>query len=91
MRGVRVKINRAVWGREVMASARMKAFLAARGAAVAARLPGSVVSVSDAPAAGGGRRARARVRTSVTMRQEADTGRAQAALRAVIPTARRSR
>lgn len=87
-RDVKVKLNRGEFGRDVMASASMRAHLARLGSQVAART-GGTVTTTVSPARGGGSRARAIVTTNVPMRREVETGEVLAAVRAVFPRGHR--
>lgn len=87
-RGIKVKINQAAWGNQVMAGEEMQSYLKSLGGQVAAKLPGGTVEVSTSRTVrGGGRRARAIVTTTIPMEQEARTGEALAALQSTISSA----
>lgn len=88
---IKVKINQAVWGREVMAGPEMQAFMASLGNAVSSQLPGSEVNVASSRGEKrGGVRARVTVVTDIPMRIESQTGQAQAALMRVVGNATRT-
>lgn len=89
-KGVKVKINRQAWGAQVTGSESMKAHLRGLANQVAAKLPGSTVEVEATGVVGGGSRARATVKTTITMAEEAKTGRALNALQAVVASGHRS-
>lgn len=85
---IKVKINTAAWGDQVMAGPEMRAYLQQLGGQVAGKLPGSSVEVtSSRTVRGGGRRARAIVTTTIPLEDEAANGTALAALQSVVPSA----
>lgn len=88
-KNLKVKINQAAWGAQVMAGPSMQAFLKGLGGQVAGKLPDGSVSVTTSRTVrGGGRRARAIVSTSIPMSDEAQTGQALSALKSVVGSAR---
>lgn len=88
-KGIKVKINQAAWGRDVMAGEQMQSYLGELGGKVAAKLPGATVRVtSSRTVRGGGRRARAIISTTIPMADEAKNGTALAALQSVVSGAR---
>ncbi|MDN4616411.1 hypothetical protein P5G50_18340 [Leifsonia sp. F6_8S_P_1B] len=87
-KGIKVKINQAAWGNQVMAGPEMQSFLRNIGGRVASKLPGGSVEVTTSRTVrGGGRRARAVVATSIPMEQETKTGEALSALQSTIASA----
>lgn len=88
MKNIKVKINQAAWGQEVMSGNQMSDFLGGLGGQVSSKLPGSTVKVSSSRTVrGGGRRARVTVTTTIPMSEEADTGQALSALKSVVGSA----
>ncbi|UAJ78315.1 hypothetical protein IT072_02385 [Leifsonia sp. ZF2019] len=87
-KGIKVKINQAAWGNQVMAGPEMQQYLANLGSQVAGKLPGGSVEVTTSRTVkGGGRRARAVVTTTIPLEDEAANGTALAALQSVVPSA----
>lgn len=87
-KGIKVKINQAAWGQQVMASPEMQSYLKSLGSQVASKLPGGSVDVTvSRTIRGGGKRARATITTDIPMQDEADNGTALQALQSVIGSA----
>lgn len=86
-KGIKVTINQPAWGSQVMSGQQMRSYLAGLGSQVASKIPGSTVKVSASRTVrGGGSRARAVITTPITLSEEAETGKALAALMSVVPT-----